>query len=454
MSTQRAIPEIVDIAVADLLLDPGNPRFKDEPRSQQEAASDLAEKHGDQVLELADDIVEYGLDPTTLPAVVASSDTRKRYRVLEGNRRLLAVKALDTPALISGVLTPTASRTLTSLSKRYAKDPVSSIHCALFKTEQEALHWIWIRHTSGNGGTGLVTWGAEEKDRFQARHTGKLKPAGQVIEFVEAHGTLSAAAQASQQRIHTNVERMLETTAVRETLGIDIIDGDVVSYYPLEEIVKGLTRIVDDLKTKTVTVTDIYHAKQRKEYVGRFSRSYLPKKRAVLDQPVILSDLTAGTKPRKVKPRPKPKPKKPSRTTVIPAGGLNVAPPRINSIYNELLTINTEQYPNACSVLLRVFVELSVDHLLEDQQLMTAQEMRNKSLRKRLKTAAQHFAKSGIIPAKLQKAVDAIADGHSVFAPGVPTFNQYVHNQYVFPKPSELYAAWDELSPFMEKLWP
>jgi hypothetical protein len=105
-------------------------------------------------------------------------------------------------------------------------------------------------------------------------------------------------------------------------------------------------------------------------------------------------------------------------------------------------------------VLLRVFVELSVDHLLEDKSLMSEQEIRSKPLKKRLKVATKHLKDQGAIPAALQRALDSLADGQSVLAPGLPTFNQYVHNKYSFPKPSELYAAWDELAPFMEKLWP
>lgn len=451
----RLVPEIVDIQISDLLLDLENPRFAEMPRSQQEAAHDLAEKHGEHILELARDIVEFGIDPTTLPAVIATGDTRKRYRMLEGNRRLLAIKALETPTLISGVLSPSRSKKLNELSKRYARRPVASMPCVLFASEKEAVHWVFIRHTGENKGTGLVTWGAEEKERYEARHTGRMRPAGQVIEFVEKHGTLSPAAHASRQRINTNVERLVETTYVREKLGIDIDDGDVISYYPLEEVVKGLTRIVEDLKTKAVLVPDLYHAEQRKTYVDKFTRGQLPKKKSALAEPVVLSDLTAGKAPRKVKPRPKPKPKKkPSRTAVVAGNNLNVTPPRINTIYNELLTLNAEQYPNACSVLLRVFIELSVDHLLTDKNVMTESKIRKTPLADRLKAAAGHFRKSGAIPAKLKKAVDTVADGHSILAPGMATFNQYVHNQFVFPKPSELYAAWDELAPLMEKVWP
>lgn len=456
----RPMHEIVDIPVASLLFDTQNARYADEPSSQQAAAIELAEKHGEHIVELAADIVAEGAtDPLALPAVVPSGDTRKRYTLLEGNRRLLAVRALETPTLISSVLSPAAAKKLSELSKGYVRQPITHFKCALFDSEQSARHWIFLRHTGQNEGAGLVTWGSTEKDRFQARHSGKLKPAGQVIAFVEAHGALSAAAKASGRGIQTNVERLVETTDVRKRLGIDVVDGDVVSLYPLEEVVKGLTRIVEDLKTQAMTVPQLYHAHQRRDYVNSFGRKDLPKKTTMLRDPVVLSDLTSGQKkPRTIKKKRGGSASKPptARTTVISgtATPLNVTTPRINAIYIELLTISAEQYPNACSVLLRVFIELSVDHALDARKLMTESNMRNTPLAKRLKAVAADLKSRRRISAKLAAAVDSIANGPSVLAPGVPTFNQYVHNQFVFPKPSDLYAAWDELSPFMEKVWP
>ncbi len=447
--------EIVDIQISDLLLDVGNPRYSEVARNQQAAASSLAEKHSSHILKLAEDIVDNGLDPTTLPAVVATSDKRKkRYRLLEGNRRLLAIKALETPTLISAVLSASASKRLTSLSKRYAKKPLSSMKCVLFSSEKEAERWVWLRHTGENEGAGLVTWGAKEKERYKARHTGKLKPTGQVIEFVEKYGNLSQKAQASNQKITTNVERLIETTYVKEKLGFDVIDGEVVSWYPRDEVVKGLTRIVEDLLTKKKSVKDLYYADQRKQYIDGFSRTYLPKKSTVLDQPVVLTDLTAGKKkPRKVPATPKPKPKAKPRTTVAKEG-LDVSTPRINDVYNELLNLNAETYTNACAVLLRVFVELSVDHFLEEKKVMSEQKIAKEPLKVRMKAAGKYLKANGDISNTLLKAVNAMADGQSVLAPGLTSFNQYVHNKYTFPKPSELYASWDELTPFLAKIWP
>lgn len=450
------MPEIVDIQISDLLLDVKNPRYADVARNQQAAATALAEKHPAHIMKLAADIVEKkGLDPTTLPAVVATTTNgKKRYRLLEGNRRLLAIKALETPTLISGVLSAGASKTLTELSKKYASAPISSMNCVLFASEEEAEPWVWLRHTGENEGVGLVSWGATEKERYKARRTGKLKPTGQVIEFVEKHGSLSPEALASNQKINTNVERMIETTYVKSKLGFDVVNGEVVSWYPADEIAKGLTRIVDDLLTKKKSVNDLYYAKQRKDYVDSLSPRYRPKKKTVLDEPVVLNDLTAGKKkPRKVSSAPKPQPKPKPRITVA-QDGLNVTTPRINEVYDELLNLNAENFTNACSVLLRVFVELSVDHLLEDTEAMSENRIAVEPLKVRMKVAAKHLKGTGAISNSLQRAINAVADGQSLLAPGVPTFNQYVHNKYTFPKPAELYAAWDELTPFLKQIWP
>lgn len=135
---------------------------------------------------------------------------------------------------------------------------------------------------------------------------------------------------------------------------------------------------------------------------------------------------------------------------------LDVTTPRVNRVFEELSTLNVEQFPNAASVLFRVFVELSVDHFIGDESLMSDAEMRRVPLAKRLKTAAAHLANSSRIQEDLRRAVERVADGGagSVLAPAIPTMHQYVHNQYVLPRPAELYAAWDELGPFLAVLWP
>lgn len=450
------MPEIVSIPLSDLIVDLRNARLKDEQPSEQSALLALAKLKPAHLLKLAEDIVEHGLDPTTLPVVVPTGDQKKRYCVLEGNRRISALKALETPSLVAPVFKAADRKKLHRLAEKFAKHPINSVKCVLFESEEEATRWITLRHTGPNEGVGIVPWGSEEKDRYLARH-GRASPHGQILRFVEQHGALSAEARQSNKRVITNLKRLISDPVVREKLGIEIVGGQVQSWFPAEEVLKGLSRIVDDLRTGKIKVGDIYYKQDRATYIASLPKDQLPDPARRLSAPQPL-DATATPVPRREasgKRRVRPKSLPATRTTVIPSTcQLDIPSPRINQIYTELLQLSADQFPNLCSVGLRVFVELSVDHYIEQMKLMSENERRNKPLAKRMKVVAAHMRQNGIISDQLEAAVNRIADNSFVLGASIPTFNLYVHNPYVFPKPTELRLAFDELQPFIERLWP
>lgn len=449
--------EIVDVPISDLLLDAKNPRLPEEVGdSQQEIALALARVQGESIVGLARDIVEqHSTDPTTLVCIVGTNDRLKRYKVVEGNRRVLALKALETPALISPVLSSNLQSALQKLSRRYLEEgPLDWLTCALLDSEEDANHWVHLRHTGSNQGAGLVSWGNVEKDRYAARH-GKRTSALQVLEFVEKHGELSERARASTTGIGTSITRLVSNPQVRQALGIDFQNGQVLALHPLEEVAKSLSKMVDDLKTGRTQVKDIYTVEDRIEYARRLPRAIKPKANSKLPSPVPLDDLTSGSKSTRSIPPKKPKRRKSeTRTTLIPKScDLDIDPPRINRILFELLTLNLEQYANAASVLFRVFVELSVDHYLSSHSLMTDKEMREVALAKRMKKAAGDLHSNNKIVARLLQVVNKIGDSKGILRASVPTFNMYVHNEYAIPSAGDLRAAWDEIEPFMVALW-
>jgi hypothetical protein len=400
------------------------------------------------------------VDPLSLPAVVATGDTHKRYKVLEGNRRLLALKALDTPALVSAPLGIALTRQLEALSVEYSKHPLSTISCVLFVDEQEARHWIELRHTGQNQGVGLVEWDADAKDRYEARHSGLRSPTGQLIDFVEQFDLLDEATKQSDQKITTNLQRLLTSPIVRARLGIEVKEGRVYSQFPFEEIAKPLAHVFSDLKSGRISVPELYKATDRTAYVNNLPASCLPNLSKKLAVAVPIDQLQPTPTGKKAsgaaKKSRKPAKKQPAqRTSVIPRTSLlNVTDPRCNTVFTELLNLSADQYPNASSVLLRVFIELSVDHYITTNNLMSDQTRRNTPLAKRLKAASQDLQKNGKIDSQLDTAMQKVADSPFVFAASTVSFNQYVHNKYVFPKPSEIRIAWDEMQPFIEPIWP
>jgi hypothetical protein len=158
--------ERLPIAVAALQVDLKNWRLPKPQNGQREAEREIARHQTTKLVKLAEDLAKYGPNLAELPIVMPSGT---RYIVLEGNRRLVALRALETPQAFAGVLNAKLMSEMRSLSKRYLQNPIASIYCLVVKTREEADHWIELRHGGEKQGAGIVKWGADEKSRFLSR---------------------------------------------------------------------------------------------------------------------------------------------------------------------------------------------------------------------------------------------------------------------------------------------
>ena len=448
------------VAVSDLLLDEANARIGQETASQQQAAFALAQSQGRRLVRLARSITEDGLDPAQLLSVVATGDRRRKYIVLEGNRRLLAIKALETPTIIQGALGAAEFKQLQTLSNRYHSQPIESLSCILYEQDEIAVFGrVLRRHAGSQDGAGLVEWGSDEKDRFAARHGSQTRRSlgGQALDFIAA----VEGKPVSQARIATNLTRMLGSPEIRAKLGLERVQGELRATYSRDQVARALKHVIDGLVDESVNVKDIYTADDRKTFAARLPADVLPDPTRRLPSSVGLPDLAAGsgdTDPSPSPPPPTPRRRKqkikaPRTSVASPESGLNPSAPRANAIFNEIVQLSADQFPNAASVLLRVFLELSVDEYGKRESVLSDKDRKDWVLAKRMKTVAEHLESTSKIDNQLKKAITKIADSQQTLAASVTAFHQYVHNPYVFPKASELRTAWDELQPFLEVLW-
>lgn len=500
------------VPVSKLLLDQSNPRLGDEEQPNQQATEMLLAKLvGNQLLEIAQDIVANGMDPLAPLAITPDGAPSGKFWVIEGNRRLLALRSLKNPDVVRGeFMTPARRKRLLLMSESFRQNPITSVQTVIFDTEEEAVHWIDLRHTGAHDGVGLVSWDSNEQDRYRARH-GLLQersPAGQVLDFVDRY---YPPVEGQVSKVFTTLERLMSTAGVRSALGIEVEGGVVYSNYPLREVLKGLSVVVGDLRNAKIRVGDVYYKNQRDAYIETIPVDSRPDVETRLAARVPLSTLdesgrsTAGplagdgsagntlspngsgnsatsepanlgggssssgasagssiANPGASDPssaagvgnrKSRIKPLK-LRATVIPRDCvLWINQARINSIYHELAKLEVDNYSNACAVLLRVFVELSVDHHISAHSLIPEDQLQFTPLAKKLKSLAAHLRGLGKIELQLEKAVIKIADGSGMFSASTTTFNQYVHNAFAYPLPAELRTAWDELQPFMAALW-
>lgn len=281
--------EYISVRPSDLFLDAINPRLTEPNEGQREALRAIARQQNRKLLALARDIIQNGLDPSSLMIVVPHEDTDRRYVVIEGNRRLAALKVLENSELVAGAVEDSVLSAFRELSRAYQDNPIQSIECVRFKTRDEANHWIELRHTGERDGVGVVKWGTHEQDRFKSR-SGSRPLHMQVLDFLERAGRLDAA---GRQRVPaTTLMRILSSPDVRAKLGIDLQNGELKIFGSEKKVAAALMYVVDDLASGVFVELSIDAYMQREKLQWTDADSLRAKMDRVLGHLLKASKLT------------------------------------------------------------------------------------------------------------------------------------------------------------------
>lgn len=449
------MPEFVELHPSALLLDPKNPRLDRIEEHQVEALHRLWARLSGKLLGLAKDIVENGLDPTARLLVIRAPAPKGAYTVLEGNRRVAVLRALDNQDSVREQLTDAQRKRLGTLAAAYRKGPIDEVSCVVFSTREEAERWIELRHTPDAQGAGVVMWGATERARFKDRQ-GVPELAVQVVDFVREHGQLDdAARQALTGRYITTLRRLLNDPGVREDLGIvGDEEGRLQLLFPAGEAVKTLRRIVTDFATGAKDVRDVYYKRDRRGYLDSLPERPDPKKR--LDRPVGVEAAVAAAVPIPAGgggPRVTGAPG--ARKKLVPAGlKLKISDRRLAKIYRELAEMKTDEFPNAIAVLLRVFLELSLDDFILKHKLMPHAAWEKAGLDKKIRAVEEHMSTKNLMTRQqLQPVRRALQKGRHMLGASLESLHAYVHNQHFVPDGEQLLASWDDLQPLFVTIW-
>lgn len=149
------------LSVRSLDFDRNNPRFP--PAIAQGPVEDLLQRfvRDERLLEVIESIGNHGFFPGEPLLVVPEG---RRYRVVEGNRRLAALK------LLVRELDPPAGRTTIEDAVKAAEFRPDKAACLVFDDENEILRYLGFRHI-----TGIKAWSALQKARYAARMYQKYK---------------------------------------------------------------------------------------------------------------------------------------------------------------------------------------------------------------------------------------------------------------------------------------
>lgn len=419
------------IEYTQLLLDINNPRHNP-VTSQRDAILAVIADQGLKLVTLAASIAKYGLSPVDRWLVIKSG---RNFIVVEGNRRIAAVKLLHNPELAANTAIESQIRKLASTATAPAH-----IDCAIVESREVANHWLLLRHTGEQGGAGVVPWNALATGRFNHKPGSQTARAIAFIETVESafpdNPNIQSALETITANRLTTLGRLVSDPNFRDHIDFEDTGGQLYFRLSADALEPVLEKILSDIATH-ISVTQLKTKEQRVKYLEGIPKPKVPtgKKDSV--------PLGSGISP-KVKRSIVPRQRKPG--SPFKDFDLTKLDQRINDIVRELKKLDVDKFPNSLAVMIRVLLELSIVQYFEKQGIQMSEDSKLKTKIKRCLTDVDPTGKGQ----EFQGIRSGLQDGTSIFA--VATLHGFVHNPNFHPSPTDIRNIVNNLRPFIQKL--
>ena len=369
------------LSVTSLQLDAKNPRLGRETlsRAPREIIQYLFEH--DKALEVARSIATRGFFPNEPLLAVKENG---RTVVIEGNRRLAALKALREPGLLEG----SQERQVEQLSRRITDlRSIATVPVTMAPSRRATDRQIVARHI----GSPVLAWRAENRASFILE---KLAEGYDNDELRDDLGfTLSDIQKARQTRAIADMARSLDLpdelrakldnprAKVFTTLG-RIFDSSVGRNYlrvepdpehglrgttTKNEFIRGYTKLVTDVALGKEDSRTLNTSEDIENYFKKWATKERPaKKRGSFIPSDVIRGKSVASPRQKLEPAIRAKKSKQESKTVVPRDfKVRFGNDRLIDIRRELTKLKRDDFPNAGAVLLRVFFELAVIYYLE-----------------------------------------------------------------------------------------
>lgn len=233
--------ETKTLHITQLLLDSENPRH-DVLQNQRNIIEQLLRT--EKIENLAKDISEQGsLSPLEAVGVMPHENAEDEYVVVEGNRRVCACMLLNDPNL-----SPSDSIRKKFETLKKNNNIPDKVRCTIFKTRDDADHWIKLRHEGQLDGRGTKSWDASQIARY-AEKRGHKNLNIQAIKFLD-YGVDTGLITENDKKYHisvTTLQRYLGNPIFRNVLGL-INRDDLQSRHDRETFQKFVDRFLNDAK--------------------------------------------------------------------------------------------------------------------------------------------------------------------------------------------------------------
>jgi hypothetical protein len=449
--------EQVDVELDDLLLDHENPRLGSVP-AQSDILRELILLNQVHFHTMMLSIKQHGLDPGDLFYLVDESEETgvTGLTVVDGNRRLAALKVLREPALLAGTGLPdTMTKKLREAAVGFQPDIVGDSRLSiLFASRPDAEDWILRRHGRGLKGEERIPWGPLEIQRFQGDFL-----VLDVFDFVERNGGHTAeqwaTVRADLQRRSYVVRRFLESKAGVEALalGTEAVGDNMypTTRYSPAYLVPLLKRLLEDAAAEVIDTRKYNKAADIEKYFAAL-KSELALPPGTAGEAKRLRDLkldntSSGPPPSPPPPPPPTAPPSQIRNTLAPKR-LEFKEPlneKGKQFIREATKVQLKSAPLSAAFLLRGFIQFVVDSYMHDNGLPFWEAEKQLDLHVRADRVIDHLiknkrAKSSDLNGIRRKLSESAKKHHA----SIQALNDYHHDQYQIPSADALRSGWDD----------
>ncbi|MGZ3814348.1 MAG: hypothetical protein ACXVJN_21345 [Mucilaginibacter sp.] len=446
---------IKEYSINSIYLDIKNIRLPITETAQDAIMHDLFSN--EDALEIAKSIVRYGMFPDEFPIITKE---KGKLIVIEGNRRLAALKGLDNPNRV-----PLFKDKLRALSN----PGIQKIKAVIAPSRDAATQLIANKHTINL----RRAWKPLRQAYFYKSQIDNGKTIDQLkeeypeheiqkfIKMLEAHHLAKAISyedDTTTLTVHdersfpiTNLERMYDDTKVLDYLGISFDKNGKISINTKEdEFKKAYKRIVEDIAKNDLNSRNTNNKEQREKYIQNLPEDLKPTKATVSSS----SESFKETKIDKANLRRNIKKNKKQSGLIPDFMEFKLNNSSLQTLFIELQDIPVAEFPNAAHDLLRSFLECTLAYYLKNSGEYSSVDKKNNSYNPGLKEMLNFISSAKCTSIKddnvKQVATHLTTDYAHPYS--LARFNMINHNENWVSHEGEVRAAWSKIEELMKYL--
>lgn len=451
----------LNLSVANIKLDKDNPRIPTYSmiRNSRDIINYMFES--EQVLRLARKIVDKGFISHDPIYVIKESDS---YIVVEGNRRVTALKCLLDPDLAPSL---SIKKNLSLLKNKLGEDLIEKIEVYVAPSRKDVENVLFELHAEGK-----LQWSRQQKNKFIAeiglnngesaydiaqRFNVKVADIIESVQeylieryFTELSLPTDIEKQVLQQKFSiSTLSRFLNTGLFTTSTGFKIDKNYITTTASKEYFNYLVSNIVIDIVNKKVDSRKHNSLESREEYLQNLINKY---PRNIEGTPVSFSPPAGGANLVESKPRQSVKSK--SKERLIPnTHKYSTGTTKLDVLIEEAQGMWIDTHKTAGALLLRTILELSVVRVFEvnnskNQCINPNGRVKNLSDNLAALCKRENWFDDKVYRSDLQRFIDASSQSWV----SLESLNRYAHGEFILPDREMLRSVWMITKPLVDMI--